>query len=116
MTPRTYASPEAFKRALEERLRSSASTGAEFARARQLLVFDRFLARIVAVYGDAATLKGGLALELRLERFASHDEAEAELLDYIEVFYNQQRSHSTLDYVSPAEFERNARQALQAVV
>lgn len=38
------------------------------ARKRQLLVFDRFLARIVAVLGDAATLKGGLALELRLER------------------------------------------------
>lgn len=37
-------------------------------RKRQLLVFDRFLARIVAVLGDAATLKGGLVLELRLER------------------------------------------------
>lgn len=57
-----------------------------------------------------STLKAELG-----ERFASHDEAEAELFDYIEVFYNQQRSHSTLDYVSPAEFERNARQALQAV-
>ena len=68
MTPRTYASPEAFKQALEQRLRSSAKTGAEFARKRQLLVFDRFLARIVAVLGDAATLKGGLVLELRLER------------------------------------------------
>jgi hypothetical protein len=31
-------------------------------------VFDRFLARVVAVLGDAPTLKGGLALELRLER------------------------------------------------
>lgn len=68
MTPRIYASPEAFKQALEQRLRSSAKTGAEFARKRQLLVFDRFLARIVAVLGDAATLKGGLVLELRLER------------------------------------------------
>jgi hypothetical protein len=37
-------------------------------RRRQLLVFDRFLARLVAVFGDAATLKGGLVLELRLER------------------------------------------------
>ncbi len=68
MTPRTYASPEAFKQALEQRLRSSAKTGAEFARKRQLLVFDRFLARIALVLGDAATLKGGLVLELRLER------------------------------------------------
>ncbi len=38
------------------------------ARRRQLLVFDRFLARIGAVLGDAATLKGGLALECRIER------------------------------------------------
>lgn len=68
MTIRTYASPEAFKQAVEQRLRTSAKTGAEFARRRQLLVFDRFLARVVAVLGDAATLKGGLVLELRLER------------------------------------------------
>jgi hypothetical protein len=32
------------------------------------LIFDRFLARVVDVIGDAATLKGGLVLELRLER------------------------------------------------
>ncbi|MFY9823974.1 MAG: nucleotidyl transferase AbiEii/AbiGii toxin family protein [Thermoanaerobaculia bacterium] len=38
------------------------------ARRRQLLVFDRFLARVSAVLGDAATLKGGLALECRIER------------------------------------------------
>lgn len=68
MTVRTYASPEGFKQALEQRLRSASATGGEFARKRQLLVFDRFLARIVAVLGDAAMLKGGLVLELRLER------------------------------------------------
>lgn len=68
MTPRTYASPEGFKQALEQRLRSSSATGGEFARKRQLLVFDRFLARVVAVLGNAAMLKGGLGLELRLER------------------------------------------------
>jgi hypothetical protein len=68
MTIRTYSSPEAFKQALEQRLRTSAKSGAEFPRKRQLLVFDRFLARVVAVLGDAATLKGGLVLELRLER------------------------------------------------
>lgn len=68
MTIRSYSSPEAFKQALEQRLRTSAKSGAELARKRQLLVFDRFLARVVAVLGDAATLKGGLVLELRLER------------------------------------------------
>jgi hypothetical protein len=57
---------EPFKRALEQRLRTATKSGAELGRKRQLLMFDRFLARIVAVLGDAATLKGGLALELRL--------------------------------------------------
>jgi hypothetical protein len=68
MTVRTYPSPEAFKQALEQHLRTSAKSGAEFARKRQLLVFDRFLARVVAVLGDTTMLKGGLVLELRLER------------------------------------------------
>jgi len=65
---KTYASPAAFKRALEDRLKSSSASGVDFARRRQLLVFDRFLARVAATFGDAAVLKGGLVLELRLER------------------------------------------------
>lgn len=68
MTARTYRSPEAFKRALDDRLRASTASGPELERRRQLLVFDRFLARVAQVFGDAATLKGGMALELRLER------------------------------------------------
>lgn len=68
MTIRTYSSPEAFKQALEQRLRLAAHGGPELARKRQLLVFNRFLARVAVVLGDAATLKGGLVLELRLER------------------------------------------------
>jgi hypothetical protein len=68
VTPRAYLSPEAFKQALEQRLRSSSATGGEMARRRQLVVFERFLARVDAEFGDRATLKGGLVLELRLER------------------------------------------------
>jgi hypothetical protein len=68
VTVRSYDSPEAFKQAVEQRLRTSTNSGADFGRKRQLLVFDRFLARIVQVLGDAATLKGGLVLQLRLDR------------------------------------------------
>jgi hypothetical protein len=57
MMVQTYASPPAFKQALEQRLKSSSSGGVDFARRRQLLVFDRFLARIVAIFGTAALLK-----------------------------------------------------------
>ena len=68
MKPRRYETPAAFKRALEDRLKAGSDTGVDFARRGQLLVFDRFLARVIATFGDAAILKGGLVLELRLER------------------------------------------------
>jgi transposase InsO family protein len=41
------------------------------------------------------------------ETFESIRRAKEQLFDYIEIFYNQKRRHSTLDYVSPAEYERN---------
>ncbi len=39
------------------------------------------------------------------ERYRTHGEAKASIFDYIESFYNRARIHSTLGYVSPAEFE-----------
>jgi transposase InsO family protein len=42
------------------------------------------------------------------DRFDSCGEAKMELFDYIEVFYNQRRRHSTLGQISPAAFERQA--------
>jgi len=41
--------------------------------------------------------------DLRL--FATRDEARSCVIDYIEMFYNSQRRHSYLDYVSPMEYE-----------
>lgn len=45
------------------------------------------------------------------ERFDSHGEAKMELFDYIEVFYNQRRRHSTLGQISPAAYERQTQAA-----
>jgi putative transposase len=42
-------------------------------------------------------------------RFDSHGQAKRDLFEYIEGFYNTRRRHSTLDYVSPADFERGFR-------
>jgi len=39
--------------------------------------------------------------------FATRAEARAAIVEYIEVFYNNQRRHSSLGYVSPAEYEQS---------
>jgi putative transposase len=45
------------------------------------------------------------------EHFHSYAHAKEALFDYIEVFYNQRRRHSTLGQISPAEFERRTAHA-----
>jgi len=42
----------------------------------------------------------------RGEIFATREEARASIFEYIEVFYNRIRRHSSLGYLSPAEYER----------
>lgn len=38
------------------------------------------------------------------QRYVTHEQARADLFDYIEVFYNRSRRHSTLGYLSPTQF------------
>jgi len=45
------------------------------------------------------------------DRFDSDDDARRALFEYIEVFYNQRRRHSTIGYVSPAAFEQQVLSA-----
>ena len=40
--------------------------------------------------------------------YLTRDEARRDIFEYIEVFYNRQRRHSTLGYLSPAQFEVTA--------
>jgi len=40
------------------------------------------------------------------KQYRTRDEARRDIFDYIEVFYNRQRLHSSLGYLSPAEYER----------
>ena len=42
---------------------------------------------------------------LRQSKFATRAQAKLEVFTYIETFYNRKRLHSTLDYLSPDEFE-----------
>lgn len=39
--------------------------------------------------------------------FKNRDEARTAIFEYIEVFYNRQRRHQSLDYVSPIDYERS---------
>lgn len=53
---------------------------------------------------------------LKIERirgrvYRSRVEARADVFDYIERFYNPKRRHSTLGYLSPVDFEKQAMQA-----
>jgi putative transposase len=43
-------------------------------------------------------------------RFETREEARRAVFEYIEVFYNRRRRHSTLGQVSPAEFERRIKE------
>lgn len=54
-----------------------------------------------------ATLKVELVHDAR---WATRQAARAELFEYIEVFYNGQRRHSALGYLSPRAFERQRAQ------
>jgi putative transposase len=45
------------------------------------------------------------------QRYLTRDEARQDIFEWIEVFYNRQRRHSTLGYRSPAEFEAMRRVA-----
>ena len=41
-------------------------------------------------------------------QYRTRAEARQEIFEYLDVFYNRQRRHSTLGYQSPAEFEARA--------
>ena len=55
-----------------------------------------------------ATLKKEL---VHHETYATREAARVSLFDYIEVFYNRERRHSALGYVSPFAFEKEQEQA-----
>ncbi len=55
-----------------------------------------------------STVKSELA-----DQFASFADAKMELFDYVEVFYNQQRRHSSAGRISPAAYEKRYVQMSQ---
>lgn len=66
---RTYGTAGAFRRALEERLKTAAHAGAtDVNRLRRQVAFDRLLARLFQQGAAFLVLKGGYAMELRFQK------------------------------------------------
>jgi transposase InsO family protein len=68
------------------------------------------MSRKANCYDNAAMESFWSTLKLELvyrSQFITRQQARAALFDYIEVFYNRQRSHSALNYLSPVDFESN---------
>jgi putative transposase len=55
----------------------------------------------------AESFFGTLKRELDDPIFESRESARAIIFEYIEIWYNRQRRHSTLGYVSPEQFEKD---------
>lgn len=51
---------------------------------------------------------GTLKTECVVERYVTRQQARQDIFEYIEVWYNRQRRHSALDYLSPVQFEQLA--------
>jgi transposase InsO family protein len=48
---------------------------------------------------------------IHFEKYRNRREAQGSVFEYIEVFYNRVRRHSSLNYCSPVEFEKRACEA-----
>lgn len=57
-----------------------------------------------------------LKVELvRRTAFKTREEAKNQIFEYVEMYYNRKRAHSTIGYLSPFDYERRALQSLQLV-
>jgi len=67
---RPYKTVTAFEAALTTRLKARVTSQRTYQDLRKELAFDRFLARLMRVAPDSWLLKGGVALEYRLQQYA----------------------------------------------
>ena len=65
MPPNAYATPAAFRQALESRINARVNTNAELQRLRRLIAFDRLFARLFVDQSSPWIVKGGYSFEVR---------------------------------------------------
>jgi hypothetical protein len=94
-----YLSGGAFRRALEDRLRTiSLQEGIPLIRFRKMVAFDRFIARLILAQPDHWVIKGGLALQLRLGDHArTTKDIDMTLIAHNLVVYPALRTAGALD-------------------
>lgn len=100
-----YPTPEAFRQALEQRLRNANQRGEDLVRQRQLVVFDRFLARIDTEFGASAVLKGGLVLEYRTARSRTTKDVDLRLSGAPSDTLDRLRKAGSIDHGDFMHFE-----------
>lgn len=111
----TDALSMAYRRRMPERgLLHHSDRGSQYASEDYRTLLDRYgMQMSMSRKGDCwdnavvESFFGTLKTELVHHRkYQSRQEARRDIFEYIEVFYNRQRLHSSLDYMSPADFEK----------
>jgi len=83
-------------------------TSADYLSALTTLNIQLSMSRVGNCYDNAVaeSFFGTLKAECVTNQFATHTFARTTIFEYIEVWYNRRRLHSTLGYLSPLEFEQ----------
>lgn len=97
MLPRRYATVTAFEDALRARLMAQATGDRTYQDLRKLLAFDRVLARLSHVAPDLWLLKGGVALEYRLDRARATSDIDASVQVSVEMMIGMLRAAGTAE-------------------
>ncbi len=111
---RTYGSPRVWRDLRAWGHRCSENRVARLMLAAGLQARRGSMSRRGAVWDNSAMESFFSTLKIeRVHRrvYNTRQEAKADLFDYVERFYNPRRRHSTLGYLSPAEYENAADSA-----
>ena len=94
MTVQRYQRASYFRSALEERVnRMAREKGSDPTRIRWKVAFDRFLIRLLQLSEDWLVVKGGYALELRMERARATKDIDLSIRNHFSLDF--ERSHLT---------------------
>ncbi len=73
-------------------------------------LFKAWVVKVIAGIPPSESFFHTLKTELiHHRRYQNREEAKQEIFEYIEVFYNRQRRHSTIGYQTPLGYEKASR-------